>query len=90
MAIPRRWILAMMCALLAAWVVLFLPQLAGQDFVATSGTVTFAPGQTVKTVTVKIKGDRVKERNEKFLLRMTGVTNGRAGTSGTGTIRNDD
>jgi chitinase len=63
---------------------------AGKDFVATSGTITFAAGQTTKTVTVQIKGDRVKERNEKFQLRITGVTNGRVGTSGTGTIRNDD
>lgn len=34
---------------------------AGTDYVATSGTVTFAPGETTKTVSVTVKGDDVAE-----------------------------
>ena len=31
------------------------------DYVATSGTLTFAPGETAKTVSVTVKGDTLKE-----------------------------
>src|SRR5262249_26395275 len=34
---------------------------AGQDYVATSGTLTFAPGETTKTISVEILGDAVPE-----------------------------
>ena len=30
---------------------------AGQDYLATSGTLTFAPGETTKTITVEVIGD---------------------------------
>jgi hypothetical protein len=33
----------------------------GSDFVAAAGTVTFAPGETVKNVTIEILGDAVDE-----------------------------
>src|SRR5206468_1079945 len=39
------------------------------DFTAASGTVSFAAGQTSKTVTVLVKGDTVKEPNEQFSLK---------------------
>ncbi|HVM68232.1 MAG TPA: Calx-beta domain-containing protein, partial [Gaiellaceae bacterium] len=47
---------------------------AGSDYYATSGTLTFAPGQTVRTFTVTIVGDRSKEPNETFLVHLTGAT----------------
>lgn len=65
---------------------------AGQDYVATSGTLTFNPGQTSKSVTVNIIGDNVIEKNEKFLLRLSNPTNAILGTLSTAicTIKNDD
>src|SRR5262249_57397002 len=37
---------------------------AGSDYVAASGTVTFAPGETVKTFVVNVIGDTVVEPTE--------------------------
>ena len=34
---------------------------AGVDYVATTGTVTFAPGQTTKTVAITVNGDTLVE-----------------------------
>ena len=64
---------------------------AGEDYTAASGTLTFAPGETTKTVTVKVKGDRTKEADETFSLILSGATNASIldGT-GLGTILNDD
>lgn len=42
------------------------------DFVPTSGTLTFAPGETVKTVTVPVIGDTAEEAGvEQFRLNLT-------------------
>jgi len=49
--------------------------IAGQDYVATSGTLTFAPGETTKTITVQIIGDMTPESEEVFFLRLSGATN---------------
>src|SRR5205814_8228637 len=64
---------------------------AGADYQAASGTLTFAPGQTTQTVTVLVNGDTVVEPNETFTLTLTspgGATLGRS--DATGTIINDD
>ena len=64
---------------------------AGSDYVATTGTVTFAPGQLNKTVSVQIKGDKVKEKNESFLVTLYDPTNGTiSDPNGSGVIRNND
>jgi chitinase len=47
---------------------------AGGDYVAKSGTVTFAVGQTSKTVNVSVRGDRVAEENEAFYFNLTAAT----------------
>ncbi len=39
---------------------------AGQDYASTVGTLTFAPGETVKTVQVPVSGDTLVELNEAF------------------------
>src|SRR5206468_5515400 len=38
------------------------------DYVAKSGTLTFAPGEPTKTITIEVKGDSKKEANETFYL----------------------
>ncbi|CAO3456609.1 cellulase family glycosylhydrolase [Azospirillum largimobile] len=45
---------------------------AGSDYTATSGSLTFQPGETTKTVTVHINGDNAgNEGTENFLLNLT-------------------
>jgi hypothetical protein len=65
---------------------------AGEDYVARSGTLTFAPGETTKTFTVTVKGDRNREADETFYVDLFGVSaNALIGVSrGTGTILDDD
>jgi chitinase len=65
---------------------------AGSDYVATSGLLTFAPGETVKTVAVPVVGDTVAEANETLTLGLSGASaNALIGTAtATGTILNDD
>jgi hypothetical protein len=65
---------------------------AGSDYAAASGTVTFAPGETSKTVTVLVNGDRVGEPNETFTVNLSGATDGAVITDsqGVGTIADDE
>ncbi len=64
---------------------------AGTDYTATSGTLSFAAGETSKTVTVAVRGDTVVEANETLSLTLSAPTGASIGTgTGTGTIRNDD
>ena len=44
---------------------------AGEDYTAASGTLTFAPGETAKTVRVAILDDAIDEGKETFLLRLS-------------------
>ncbi len=57
-----------------------------------SGNVTFAVGETVKTVTVNVQGDTQGESNEDFTVTLANASAGLAiGTaSATGTIQDDD
>lgn len=64
--------------------------LADSDYAAATGTVTFAPGQTTKTVSVSVFGDTVHEASETFTLLLSSPTNATLGANGTGTIVNDD
>lgn len=61
---------------------------AGQDYQATSGELTFAAGETEKTVTVAILDDQAAEGDETFQLSVT--TAGGDAVLGTATIRDDD
>lgn len=64
---------------------------AGSDYGATSGTLTFAPGVTSQTVSVPVTGDVTNESDETFVVTLSSATNAAIGTaSGTGTIVNDD
>ena len=64
---------------------------AGEDYTATSGTLTFAAGERRKTVNVPVLDDAVDEGEETFVLRLSNVHGARAGDlEATGTIANDD
>jgi hypothetical protein len=64
----------------------------GDDYVAKSGTITFAPGETTKTITIEVKGDNKREASETFYLDLFGLSSNALFTKGrgTGTILNDD
>jgi large repetitive protein len=65
---------------------------AGSDYETAASTLTFAPGDTSKTVDVTIDGDTTNEADETFTVDLSGVT-GTANLldgSGQGTITNDD
>ena len=57
-----------------------------------TGTLTFAPGETTKTITIEVKGDSKKEANETFYLDLFGLSSNALFTKnrGIGTILNDD
>jgi hypothetical protein len=64
---------------------------AGSDFTSASGTLTFAPGQTTRTVTVSVKGDTVDEHDETFSVQLSTPVDATLGTAtATATIRDDD
>ena len=54
-------------------------------------TLTFAPGETSKTVDVNVVDDALIEANETFTVGLSNPTNATLGTAvGTGTINNDE
>jgi hypothetical protein len=62
------------------------------DYVAKTGTLTFAPGETTKTITIEVKGDSKKETDEYFFLELFANSSNSlfTNTRGIGTILNDD
>jgi hypothetical protein len=62
------------------------------DYVAQTGTLTFNPGETSKTITIEVKGDTKKESNETFYLDLFGNSSNSLFTKnrGLGMIWNDD
>ena len=65
------------------------------DFAAgvlSTGSVTFAAGESAKTITIPVKGDTAAELNESFTVTLGNVSQGAAlGTaSATGLVWNDD
>jgi hypothetical protein len=63
---------------------------AGTDYQAKSGTLTFAPGETSRTVTVQVIGDRAPEADESFFVNL-GSANAIIGDAqGQGTIIDDE
>ena len=64
---------------------------AGSDYVATSGTLSFAPGIVTQTITVSVVGDTASEPNETFTVNLSSPTNATiVAATGVGTIVNDD
>jgi hypothetical protein len=65
--------------------------IAGSGYTATSGKLTFSPGQTSKTVNVGVLGDSVFESDEDFFLDLSAPVGATlAHGTATGTITNDD
>ena len=69
---------------------------AGVDYVATSGSLAFAPNEQTKTVTVTINGDTSLENFETFFLTLTNAIDSQSNAiplrkgQGVGTIQNDE
>jgi len=65
---------------------------SGSDFTAASGTLTFAPGDTSKTISVATINDTAPETAETVLVNLSGPTGGATVTTaqGSGTINDDD
>ena len=64
----------------------------GEDYTATNGTLTFASGQTSKTITVPIVDDNIEDNGETFTITLSNPTGG-AGivdSEAFGTIQNTE
>lgn len=65
--------------------------LSAGDYTATTGTLTFAPSETTKTVTVTVAGDAVIEPDETLVLTLSNPSNATiSDATATGTITTDD
>ncbi len=63
----------------------------GNDFVNSNGTLSFAPGETSKNITISVVGDLTIEDAETFAVNLTGAVNSSIATAqGIGTILPDD
>ena len=61
------------------------------DYMAVSGTLTFAAGTTTQQITVPVRGDTVNEATETFNVNLSGATNATiADSQGVGTIIDND
>ncbi|HVK07868.1 MAG TPA: Calx-beta domain-containing protein, partial [Gemmataceae bacterium] len=65
---------------------------ANNDYRAKSGTITFNPGETAKTITIEVVGDNRREGDETFYVDLFSNTSNSVLLDGTGlgTILNDD
>ena len=43
---------------------------AGRDYLATGGVLTYPAGQWVRTVSIAVRGERVREGNETFFVNL--------------------
>ena len=65
---------------------------AGSDYLATNGTLTFAPGEMSKVIWVEIQGDTVYEWDEYFYVVLENSSSNSLTQQawGTGSILNND
>jgi hypothetical protein len=64
---------------------------AGSDYIAATGTLSFAPGTVTQTVGVTITGDVLDEPDETFVVVLSNATGAALAVArGTGTIADDD
>ena len=60
--------------------------IAGEDYLAASGTLTFAAGETTKIITVDIVDDSLNELAETFSVELRSPNNAELGTTATQTV----
>jgi hypothetical protein len=64
---------------------------AGSDYQAATGSVTFAPGETSKSIPITVSGDSQPEQNEQFIIVFSNVSGAALSTPQvTVTLINDD
>lgn len=64
---------------------------AGSDYIAISGTLTFAPGQLTQTINIPLTSDLSPELSETFTVRLSNASRAQLANSiGTVTISDDD
>ncbi len=64
---------------------------AGSDYLAAGGTLTFAPGETEQAIVVTLIGDEAYETHESFVVRLSNPVHAILGVDvAEGTILNDD
>ena len=64
---------------------------SGSDYAATFSTLSFAPGDTSKTITVNVNGDTTVEPDENFFVNLSNAVNAAIGNGqGIGKILDDD
>ncbi|TAN48407.1 MAG: hypothetical protein EPN21_15000, partial [Methylococcaceae bacterium] len=64
---------------------------AGSDYAAQKGTLTFAPGETQKNIQIPVKGDTVVETDEALKISLKDAVNALLGDKeATVTLQNDD
>jgi uncharacterized protein with beta-barrel porin domain len=65
--------------------------IAPTDYVSASGTLTFTPGATTRTIVVTVNGDTTPEADETFVVNLSAPVNATlADAQGTVTVLNDD
>jgi hypothetical protein len=65
--------------------------IAGQDYTAASGSLTFQAGMLGQSLNIAVLGDRVLEADETFFVNLSGISGATlADNQGKGTIQNDD
>lgn len=78
-------------AVTVAWQTVDGSALAGEDYQAANGTVSFAPGETQQSVDLLVLGDDDEEAAETVLLSLSNPSGAALAThSAKGTIANDD
>jgi len=63
---------------------------AGDDYDAASGTLTFAAGETSKTIDVPVRGDVLAENNETFFITLRNAAGARVSRSEAVAVIDDD
>jgi len=64
---------------------------ADKEYIAASGKLTFAAGETTQTITVLVNGDTRQESDETFLVELSSATNATIAIDrAMGTIQDDD
>jgi Calx-beta domain len=75
----------------ADWATVDGTALAGSDYGAASGTLTFGPGQVSKTIDVTVTGDAIDEPNESFSVTLSNPVHATVSDpTGVGTIVDND